>query len=135
MNLFSPTDNGLSTEGSSAKPTSIVSSKSETFFTGDFKQNSEPQGLQINMNPNANNNSIKTDSNANVRKSPSPSRTPQEVVGQSKPNGKLLNIGNLGGAGESPSGTNLEPKKSKNLFLKDKKDKQNKKKKKDCILM
>ncbi|KOH00785.1 Skt5p [Saccharomyces eubayanus] len=125
LNLFSTTDNGLGNEGSFAKPSSTVSSKSETFFTGNSKRDSEPQGLQINMNNN-------------VKKGPSPIRTPQKGAGQSteiKPNGQLLNMDNLGGAGRSPSGTNLEPRKSNNLLLKDKKDKQNKKKKKDCIIM
>lgn len=131
LNLFSTVDSQISNGGSNSR----VSSKSETFFTGNPKRERESQGLQISMNSNTNRNNIKTSSDASIRKSSSANGMSQKVAEQSmapKQTVNPLNIDSSNASRRNFSAVKTEPKKS--TSLKNKKDKQSKNKK-DCVIM
>ncbi|CAI4037184.1 hypothetical protein SMKI_02G0510 [Saccharomyces mikatae IFO 1815] len=131
LNLFSAVDSQTSNGGSNSR----VSSRSETFFTESSKHNSEPQGLQINMNSGTNKNSTKIDSNASITKSSPAHRMSKEVTEQSMAVNQGVNSSNMDGTNANRKYAPVlktEPNKAKDP--KNKKDKQSKKKK-DCVIM
>ncbi|AJP89191.1 Skt5p [Saccharomyces cerevisiae YJM1549] len=132
LNLFSTVDSQTSNVGSNSR----VSSKSETFFTGNSKRDREPQGLQINMNSNTNRNGIKTGSDTSIRKSSSSAKgMSREVAEQSMAAKQEVSSSNMGSSNmtrkDFPA---VKTESKKPTSLKNKKDKQGKKKK-DCVIM